>query len=249
MIFAFVHGAGLVALALWFVYEQWMFRKDAGSIGRKLTHASVSLACITIVIRILKTIYFTLHNWSIKVLRFGTGTVIAKTSEPRMTKCTQLVEEVEDAGIEIYIQPPSRAPSRQTSFASDLETDGDAAAPGSSNASVAAGIVRTAPLEEMVGDSDPRVVLDMGIVEEPDSILAEPGGQLAPVPGNSRSIFSALASNIAALAPQRYVRCYAPSVRRDSNTSTERIGFKYAGLPGKKNFDRIQSPIWKCRPV
>ncbi|KAL5532168.1 hypothetical protein ACEPAF_5732 [Sanghuangporus sanghuang] len=52
IIFALMHAIGLVVMSVWFVYEQWRFRRQSGAIGRKLTESSVIMSMLAWVMKI-----------------------------------------------------------------------------------------------------------------------------------------------------------------------------------------------------
>ncbi|KAL5483376.1 hypothetical protein ACEPAI_8607 [Sanghuangporus weigelae] len=52
VIFALIHAVGLVVMSVWFVYEQWRFRRQSGAIGRKLTESSVMMSTLAWIMKI-----------------------------------------------------------------------------------------------------------------------------------------------------------------------------------------------------
>ncbi|KAL5521217.1 hypothetical protein ACEPAG_9140 [Sanghuangporus baumii] len=52
VVFALIHAVGLVVMSVWFVYEQWRFRRQSGAIGRKLTESSVMMSMLAWIMKI-----------------------------------------------------------------------------------------------------------------------------------------------------------------------------------------------------
>ena len=166
--FALVHGVGLVLMALWFVYEHWKFRKDMAPIGIKLTHSSISLAFITFVTNGLQASYVALQKLSSFVLRTLTtcGAKITRKKDDDLNPTGVFLSTPEK--IDIEIEPPTQAPSRQETIH------------GEESSPVPLDILEEALGEILAREEDsnengntgrgPALILDMGIVEEPDTI-------------------------------------------------------------------------------
>lgn len=114
VIFALVHAVALVAIAVWFVYEQWRFRRQSGPIGRKLTESSVMMSALAWFMKI----------WQLQIL--GASRQISSSFPRQLPRWwlyrresspspgdtgRSVPKEVTESDLEVVIEAPSRPES------------------------------------------------------------------------------------------------------------------------------------------
>ncbi|KAH8109954.1 hypothetical protein DFH11DRAFT_842718 [Phellopilus nigrolimitatus] len=158
--FAGFHALGLVAMSIYFIYEQWKFRLHAGVIGRKLTQTSVTMSLLV----------WAHNSWQLyivaPVMRLYRHPGL-RSREYGTHKSERAVDDLEIKNgssdpkpvFELKLDPPSR-PNSVISVSSEVA---DLAMDDSSNN-------RSVEIES-VDDQDTSemkdTILDKGIVDEP----------------------------------------------------------------------------------
>ncbi|THH02935.1 hypothetical protein EW145_g6679 [Phellinidium pouzarii] len=162
VIFALLHGLGLISTSIWFVYEQWKFRRQSGPIGRKLTQNSVTMTLLVWFLRIRKSYTLPSVRLDRPHLKIMRERALQQSTEEQNAD-GKAKEDAFASGeiIDIEVEPPTDTESLSVDLEDDIRDvgDDDNDLDGSEGAS---------------GEDPPeQTVLGMNIVEEPTSISSD----------------------------------------------------------------------------